>query len=274
MQRPLIPIVALMSIWLLTFSEQVPTPDDPFKSEVVNSDQEESSEQMAKRSWNQMHGAWGKRSDQVEDLRDAIKDLTREWSRVTSQHQAAPKRNWNKLQGAWGKRSDAPVDTDAPAADQFYVNHQPDRYLWTAARGAWDKRPYAANVVPYFNDELDQSLTVDPMTKRSWNQLHGSWGKRLVPTPQMQPGRDHWNDKRAWNELHGGWGKRDQSEQLTDDYVLSVKGTDNNNKRDWSNLRGSWGKRELLSAANQPIQGNEWTRKRESGWNNLKGLWG
>lgn len=87
--------------------------------------------------------------------------------------------------------------------------------------------------------------------------------------------------------MQGAWGKR----------ALSAMAA--GYKRNWNNLRGAWGKREMPVAVAKgqflsspifvivPLQsplhspflplnyaGVEWSRKRESGWNNLKGLWG
>ena len=127
---------------------------------------------------------------------------------------------------------------------------------------------------------------------------------------QVLQARDHWNDKRGWNKLHGGWGKRaEQPEESRSVPALVSPAKSPVSKKEWSNLRGAWGKRELLTPeqgsnpspsvlsykqllltfpflmkwrsvssfiTQPPIDhlGREWSRKRESGWNNLKGLWG
>lgn len=287
MQSSFIPVVALIAILLLVHSEQVPQSGDGAELKVDGVSSDDINEpQPSKRSWKQLHGGWGKRSEELfqagDNLKDVLKELTKDLEYETPAGRGGgTKRSWNQLHGSWGKRDggdDTGDDTGDDAGDgdltvqdleQLLSDDQYNRELWGRLQSDWGKR-MLSDGVPYYDDQF-QNRPSDVAVKRSWNQLHGSWGKRQSQQGQVLQARDHWNDKRGWNKLHGGWGKRaEQPEESRSVPALVSPAKSPVSKKEWSNLRGAWGKRELLT----PEQGREWSRKRESGWNNLKGLWG
>jgi len=187
-----------------------------------------------KRDWNQMQGLWGKRSLDSENNEDD--DLS----------EAEVKRSWSDLtRQGWGKRA------------------------WNQMQGLWGKRSSLSqdqdeteSMAAYDDDDISQvkrawNQLQGVWGKRAWNQMQGLWGKRSAP---QEEDYDQAADKRAWNQMQGVWGKRSADDSINDEMV----------KRSLSAIR-PLGKRELLSLAGK---GKEWSRKRETGWNNLKGLWG
>lgn len=110
------------------------------------------------------------------------------------------------------------------------------------------------------DDKLLEPSTgdVEIASKRSWQQLHGSWGKRTVPDdeqPLLQ--KPQIADDVNANNL---------------DYLLGLApriSQNLNDKRTWKS-NNSWRKRDWAQLRN-----NGWGKKREpNNWNNLRGLWG
>lgn len=83
--------------------------------------------------------------------------------------------------------------------------------------------------------------------------MQGAWGKRALSA--MAAGY-----KRNWNNLRGAWGKREMP-------AVVAKGQ-------LTTTTPSLNEHQFPSDADDLKTGVEWSRKRESGWNNLKGLWG
>lgn len=112
-----------------------------------------------------------------------------------------------------------------------------------------------------FDDKFQEPSNddIEIASKRSWQQLHGSWGKRMV-TDREQP--------------------LEQKPQIADDvnannldylYGVGPRISQNlNDKRTWKTMNNSWRKRDWAQLRN-----NGWGKKREpNNWNNLRGLWG
>ena len=86
--------------------------------------------------------------------------------------------------------------------------------------------------------------------KRSWNSLHGSWGKRnseddAVEVDDVDDAQWYALKKRSWGKLHGAWGKRFRSDAVpyVDSDVELFQPILMSDKRSWSQLHGAWGKR-------------------------------
>lgn len=118
------------------------------------------------------------------------------------------------------------------------------------------------------------------LAKRSWIQLHRSWGRNIPDEDQMKkairnyqeldyPDYDlpairehnsisnmdefeglHLAEKRAWHAINGAWGKRN---------LNRFRGTGKREPGSWNNLRGLWGKRSGGDPRN---------------WNKLSQAWG
>lgn len=105
------------------------------------------------------------------------------------------------------------------------------------------------------------------MAKRAWNQLQGTWGKRMFNSEEIHKPRQSGDyldalrnvdyeasrghdynsipdsdefvesrpiEKRAWISMNSAWGKRNWSK---------FRGTGKREPGNWNNLRGLWGKR-------------------------------
>ncbi|GAB0093313.1 putative Allatostatins MIP [Sergentomyia squamirostris] len=106
------------------------------------------------------------------------------------------------------------------------------------------------------------------------------WGVWMVTTTSSMeiPDEDPTETKRSWNNLQASWGKR-WSDDLEDADEARLEnlaaGHELNQKRTWKAMNGAWGKRVMGGGP-----GSDWNKfrsawgKREPGWNNLKGLWG
>jgi len=191
----------------------------------------------AKKNWNEIQGLWGKRNTNEENDDSPTHNLYDAEVKMDTDlaHLEENKRNWNQLQGIWGKRSEH--DADEGNQGQSMINDEYDTDINEVKR-AWNQLQGVWG-------------------KRSWNKLQGAWGKRTIP---QVSDHDELVEKRAWNQMQGAWGKRavdSRNDEVT--------------KRSLSVIRRALGKRELLSLVGK---GKEWSRKRETGWNNLKGLWG
>lgn len=108
--------------------------------------------------------------------------------------------------------------------------------------------------------------------------------------------REHVISKRAWNQLQGSWGKRSYDEEPTDEELEELqrllmrsysdqfnnRGEDNEylpseasddantmDKRAWNQMNNAWGKRDW----NQ-LRGSGWGKREAANWNNMRGLWG
>ena len=100
---------------------------------------------------------------------------------ATSPNRGVDKRNWNQLHGGWGKRSgdnhnDGDDDDDDDDDDDYVPDVQSNRELWDRGQSPWSKRMLSGGV-PFYDDQFNYGPT-DLTGKRSWNQLHGGWGKR------------------------------------------------------------------------------------------------
>lgn len=105
------------------------------------------------------------------------------------------------------------------------------------------------------------------ISKRSWNQLQGSWGKRVLDdaregNSQIQQIEDYPVGLRSYDyepTRFVGYNLVSDSEEIDESQPIV--------KRAWNSMNGAWGKRNL-----NRFRG---TGKREPGnWNNLRGLWG
>ena len=99
---------------------------------------------------------------------------------ATSPNRGVDKRNWNQLHGGWGKRSsdnhNDGDDDDDDDDDDYVPDVQSNRELWDRGQSPWSKRMLSGGV-PFYDDQFNYGPT-DLTGKRSWNQLHGGWGKR------------------------------------------------------------------------------------------------
>ncbi|XP_037045630.1 allatostatins MIP [Bradysia coprophila] len=98
-------------------------------------------------------------------------------------------------------------------------------------------------------------------SKKSWQNLQGSWGKRNIGYPLEEYSDDALSNRYADDDLFNGdfqdvdtAGYADDGDVERQEYYPD--------KRAWKSMHGGWGKRI-----------GTWG-KREPGWNNLKGLWG
>lgn len=125
-------------------------------------------------------------------------------------------------------------------------------------------------------DEVGSVQIEDPeehMSKRAWQQLQGSWGKRSliddIKNENLQRIAQH-------DDYQEGLRNIDYEPMRFRDYKLIPDADDFDesspaNKRAWKSMSNAWGKR-AWSKGNTRDSG--WGKREPGNWNNLRGLWG
>ncbi|CAH1392841.1 unnamed protein product [Nezara viridula] len=171
------------------------------------------SKSWGKRAWGDLQTGWGKRYFDEYQTADWDKNdnKKRAWSNLHSSGWG--KRAWSDLQSTgWGKRG------------------------WSDLQSAgWGKRGWSDLQSTGWGKKAWSDLQTSGWGKRSWSDLQSSgWGKRS----KHEDDEDKEMEKKSWDSLHGGWGKR------AADWG-SFRGSWGKRDPAWQNLKGLWGKRSL-----------------------------
>lgn len=144
------------------------TPEDMNEDDALQIQGPEEAE-MAKRTWSQLQGSWGKRTPGEDELKMAIK-------------------NYQRLDYPDNARN---LDYELPTIYDYNLvldtgdlesSHLAEKRTWKSMNGAWGKR------------NLNRFRGTGKREPGNWNNLRGLWGKRS-------------GDPRNWNKLSQAWGK-------------------------------------------------------------------
>lgn len=188
--------------------------------------------------------------------------------------------------------------TISASSEQLLSEHIPDqqpyegRFLMPAPQ---QQQQQPQPQPQHFDDTtIDGLLNGLSKTKRSWQKLQGSWGKRsdfdgLEYADRLIAGKPYEAtdaadfESASNNMLETYFDDLDEQNQQQQQNLEHVSAA----KRAWKSMNGGWGKRIGKTQTMKSVDfeaniflcflaffvGGTWG-KREPGWNNLKGLWG